>query len=255
MVISGEQMSTQGPATTRILYPKLASVFLAVLALTITPAWSALKMTPTELRRLQLLRPPDLVIVDVRDPNSYAQGHIQGAKNIPIQALSTIQLPKNSQIVVYCGEDACPASDMAAQTLLDKDYSQVQALAGGFAEWLSLGYPTQAASRKAPNPKRRHLSTQDAKSRIDDGQLIPIDVRPAREFAAGHIPKARNLPLEQLETGLAGLPKDRKLIVYDRVNSRARKAASILINNGLDVDELAGGLAGWLKSKGALEVK
>ena len=115
--------------------------------------------------------------------------------------------------------------------------------------------PAQASARKAPHLHRRGLSLQHAKEKINDGQLIPIDVRPAREFAAGHLPKARNLPLEQLEAELSGLPKQHKLIVYDRDHRRAGKAATILSTNGFDVDELPGGINGWLRSKGALEVK
>ena len=43
-----------------------------------------------------------------------------------------------------------------------------------------------------------------------------IDTRPAVEFAAGHLPGARNLPLRELKRRLRGLPRDREIVAYCR---------------------------------------
>ena len=43
-----------------------------------------------------------------------------------------------------------------------------------------------------------------------------VDVRPAEEFAAGHIEGARSIPLEELEQRLAELPADREVVAYCR---------------------------------------
>lgn len=53
-----------------------------------------------------------------------------------------------------------------------------------------------------------------ARLRADDVTLI--DVRPAHEFAAGHLPGARAVPLALLESQLCALPRDRTIIAYCR---------------------------------------
>ena len=60
------------------------------------------------------------------------------------------------------------------------------------------------------------ISAEDLRSRLDSGDAVLIDVRPAVEFDAGHIPGARSLPLEDLDEHLAGLPADAELIAYCR---------------------------------------
>lgn len=56
----------------------------------------------------------------------------------------------------------------------------------------------------------------DLLDRAESGQVTIIDVRPAEEFAAGHVPGAINIPLDELERRLDELPKDREIIAYCR---------------------------------------
>lgn len=53
-------------------------------------------------------------------------------------------------------------------------------------------------------------------SRVRSGSVTVIDVRPAREYKAGHIPHATSVPLEQLEERMKELPRDREIIAYCR---------------------------------------
>ena len=52
--------------------------------------------------------------------------------------------------------------------------------------------------------------------RAEAGDVIVLDVRPAPEYAAAHLPGAVNIPLEQLEDRLAELPDDREVVAYCR---------------------------------------
>jgi rhodanese-related sulfurtransferase/DNA-binding HxlR family transcriptional regulator len=52
--------------------------------------------------------------------------------------------------------------------------------------------------------------------RLTRGDVVVVDVRPAEEFAAGHIEGARSIPLEELERRLAELPADREVVAYCR---------------------------------------
>jgi rhodanese-related sulfurtransferase/predicted transcriptional regulator len=60
------------------------------------------------------------------------------------------------------------------------------------------------------------VSRKDLVSRLRDGLVTVLDVRPEDEFALGHLPGALNIPLGKLEHRLAELPADREIIAYCR---------------------------------------
>ena len=53
-------------------------------------------------------------------------------------------------------------------------------------------------------------------ARLRTGDVVLVDVRPAEEYAAGHIDGARSIPLEELQERLAELPADCEVVVYCR---------------------------------------
>ncbi len=60
------------------------------------------------------------------------------------------------------------------------------------------------------------LSRQELVARMQDGLVTVLDVRPVDEFAAGHVPGARNIPLDELERRLGELPADQVIVAYCR---------------------------------------
>jgi rhodanese-related sulfurtransferase len=52
--------------------------------------------------------------------------------------------------------------------------------------------------------------------RVRAGDLVVVDVRPAVEYAAGHLRGARSIPIEELESRLDELPRDRDVVAYCR---------------------------------------
>jgi len=53
-------------------------------------------------------------------------------------------------------------------------------------------------------------------ARLRRGDVVLVDVRPAEEFAAGHIEGARSIPIAELEDRLSELPTDREVVAYCR---------------------------------------
>lgn len=72
-------------------------------------------------------------------------------------------------------------------------------------------------------------------------QPLLVDVRMASEFAAGQIPGAINLPLDELRGRLAELPKEKPIAVYCQVGQRGYLATRILRQNGFDAVNIGGG--------------
>lgn len=79
------------------------------------------------------------------------------------------------------------------------------------------------------------------------GEVIVIDVRPEEEFAAGHLPYARSLPLSELKKRLKHLPKDKPVVAYCRgpFCMMAQDAVALLHRQGYRAQQLADGVAEW----------
>lgn len=80
------------------------------------------------------------------------------------------------------------------------------------------------------------------------GAVVVLDVRPADEHAAGHIPGARSIPHTELARRLAELPRELPVVAYCRgpFCAIAREASSLLAREGFDVLRLDAGMAEWL---------
>jgi rhodanese-related sulfurtransferase/DNA-binding MarR family transcriptional regulator len=83
--------------------------------------------------------------------------------------------------------------------------------------------------------------------RLGDGQVLVLDVRPAAEYAAGHIPGAVSVPHDQLAARLAELPAGTGIVAYcrGRYCVFAPDAVRLLRSRGFSARPLEGGLPGW----------
>ena len=68
-----------------------------------------------------------------------------------------------------------------------------------------------------------------------------VDVRTPKEFAAGHIPGATNIPVDELRERLREITRDREVIAYCQVGMRGYLATRVLKQSGFDVRNLSGG--------------
>ena len=70
---------------------------------------------------------------------------------------------------------------------------------------------------------------------------VILDVRTPEEFAAGHLPDAVNIPVDELRSRLAELPHDRPLVAYCQVGQRGYLAVRLLREAGYRAMNLSGG--------------
>jgi rhodanese-related sulfurtransferase/DNA-binding transcriptional ArsR family regulator len=84
-------------------------------------------------------------------------------------------------------------------------------------------------------------------SRLRDGTTVILDVRPEIEYAAGHIPHARSIPLDELADRLGDLPPEADIVAYCRgpYCVYAPDAARLLGAHGRRARVLPGGWADW----------
>jgi rhodanese-related sulfurtransferase/DNA-binding transcriptional ArsR family regulator len=83
--------------------------------------------------------------------------------------------------------------------------------------------------------------------RAKRGLVTVLDVRPPEEFAAGHVPGAVNIPIQELEKRLAELPRRREVVAYCRgpYCLMSYDAVQLLRRKGLKARRLQDGLPEW----------
>jgi rhodanese-related sulfurtransferase len=89
--------------------------------------------------------------------------------------------------------------------------------------WLALRDASVARLAEVERAARDYLGDEvetidraELIARLDRGDVVLVDVRPAEEFEAGHIAGARSIPIAELEHRLAELPADREIVAYCR---------------------------------------
>lgn len=89
------------------------------------------------------------------------------------------------------------------------------------------------------------LTVAQAAARLDD--FTVIDVRTPAEYATGHLPGAVNVPLEDLESRLEGLPPDQEVVAYCRgpYCVLAYEAVARLRERGYEARRLEYGYPEW----------
>lgn len=103
---------------------------------------------------------------------------------------------------------------------------------------------------------RTYLSKKDALEPVPAEELLDrarkglvtvLDVRPPEEFAAGHLPGAINIPINQLDKRLAELPKRKEVVAYCRgpFCLMSYDAVELLRKKGLKARRLQDGLPEW----------
>jgi rhodanese-related sulfurtransferase/DNA-binding transcriptional ArsR family regulator len=91
------------------------------------------------------------------------------------------------------------------------------------------------------------VSRTELVERASRGEVVILDVRPADEFAAGHIPGALSVPLDQLDAALSRLPKRARIVAYCRgpYCVLAPEAVQRLLAKGFTARRLVDGMPEW----------
>lgn len=92
-----------------------------------------------------------------------------------------------------------------------------------------------------------NVSVGELRTRLQDDDVILLDVRPAVEYESGHLPGALSLPLAEIEQALASLPDDKTIVAYCRgpYCVIADDALEMLAANGRHVARLEEGVLEW----------
>ncbi|HEX5589459.1 MAG TPA: rhodanese-like domain-containing protein [Candidatus Limnocylindrales bacterium] len=102
-----------------------------------------------------------------------------------------------------------------------------------------------AGAESSPAALAATVTVADA-AVLRDGGAFVLDVREPSEWAEGHIPGAVLIPLGELGSRLAEVPRDRQVVVVCRSGNRSAQGRDILLGAGFPaVTSLAGGMNDW----------
>lgn len=92
-----------------------------------------------------------------------------------------------------------------------------------------------------------NVSVEELRERLQNGEIILLDVRPQVEYENGHLPGALSLPLAEIKQKLASLPDDKTIVAYCRgpYCVIADDALAVLAANGRRIARLEEGVLEW----------
>jgi glyoxylase-like metal-dependent hydrolase (beta-lactamase superfamily II)/rhodanese-related sulfurtransferase len=95
----------------------------------------------------------EALLLDVREPEEYAHGHVPGALNIPQAELASRldEIPRDRPVLTIC--QAGMRSLRAAQFLTQMGYPQVASVAGGTGAWIAAGHPVDTGDTSLARPR------------------------------------------------------------------------------------------------------
>jgi glyoxylase-like metal-dependent hydrolase (beta-lactamase superfamily II) len=196
---------------------------------------------------LPALRPQDVRrllgagawVVDARDVDAYARGHVPGSVSIVLRPQFASWLgwvvPFGEAVVVVV-DDATDVAELVGQAR-NIGYDQLLGvLAGGVDGWASAGYDLETIPLRP----------------VEQADGPVLDVRQRGEYTAGHVRGAQNVELGALAA--ADAPSGPVSVMCGH-GERAMTAASLLARKGRrDVTVLVGGPDEWARDRGPLEI-
>ncbi|GAB4093570.1 MBL fold metallo-hydrolase [Flaviaesturariibacter terrae] len=206
---------------------------------------SARPLDPDSFRALQQRR--GALLLDVRDPEAFAAGHIPASWNIGIDGAfapwAGALIPNLTQPLLLIAEADRVAEAITRLSRVGLD-GVLGYLAGGIEAWSAAGGGLE----------RVHRISADAFAnlRLVHSDLHLADVRNEREYNSAHVSGAVHAPLDYIEASIANLDPERRVVVYCAGGYRSMVFASLLLARGFrDVVDIRGGFAA-LKAGGRL---
>lgn len=246
-------------------------VLIAIVGLGIYGWWRAIdRIEPVKTEPLatisvsdladKLVRGERILIYDIRSKNEYLSKHIPDSVSLPYYEISfkgkELENFKDWETIIVCENDLCSGMETATRDLRLAGYTNLARLAGGMAAYedADLTLASQAkliqedlvavlTSFVVPE-----ISVSELEKIKNDADTALIDTRTPFEFVTGFIPGAIDIPLHSVAAAMEQnlIPKDKKLVLYDRNGNRARLAVQALLDAGYEnVLNLTGGIEAW----------
>ncbi|WP_042347008.1 ArsR/SmtB family transcription factor [Bacillus massiliigorillae] len=186
-------------------------------------------------KRLEIL---DLLSQSPKSVESLSKSTTMSVANVSqhLQTLYNAQLvkyKKKGNFVIYeLADDAVSSFITSLHGLAEKQLPQVQQIK---KEFLNNHFHLNG------------VSLMELKARMENGEVLLLDVRPKEEYEEAHIPGAISIPIEELEAKLASLPTNCDVVAYCRgpYCLMSVEAVELLKNKGINAFRLEKSVQDW----------
>ena len=212
-----------------------------------TPDWKAkggqVSVSAAHIKKL-IDEKAAYALIDARPKRLADKGMIPTAINVPESEfdkhVDKLPADKATPLIYYCGGMECVLSDKSAEKARKLGYTNVLTYPPGYPEWEKL-YGTPAAAGAAPGavagvtkssaalvPGKEKgtvtVASFESVWKENPGSVMLVDVRDPKEFAAGTITGAVNIPINELEKKIATLPTDKPVVFICGTGARSGEA-------------------------------
>ncbi len=183
----------------------------------------------------------NVVVIDLRSPESAQKGRIKGAYNISREDLfrRLDDVARNAPLVLYGEQEP---EEVVAE-LREEGFNFVSLVKGGYEGWSKRGgaietgpiYNTEI--RWVRQLGKGEVSLEDFRKAASgaDPDAVIVDARTKEEVARlGRFRNTINIPLDEIPLRLGELPKNKKIYVHCSTGARADMAYNELIKHGYD---------------------
>lgn len=198
------------------------------------------ELTPEELRTEMTI---GTRILDARTPDDFAGGHLRGSINVGFDGRfaetggMVADIGERIVLITYPGEDQDAAMRLAR---IGSDNA-----AGYLTVDVDGIFPNSLADLVRTAPR---TAVVELEGLLDSDAVTLIDIRNPGERDFGVIDGAQSIPLAQLRSQIADLPRSRPIVVHCAGGWRSSVAASLLRADGIEnVSDLVGGYTAWVE--------
>ena len=198
------------------------------------------ELTPEELRTEMAI---GTRILDARTPDDFAGGHLRGSINVGFDGRfaetggMVADIGERIVLITYPGEEQDAAMRLAR---IGSDNA-----AGYLTVDVDGIFPNSLTDLVRTAPR---TAVVELEGLLDSDAVTLIDIRNPGERDFGVIDGAQSIPLAQLRSQIADLPRSRPIVVHCAGGWRSSVAASLLRADGIEnVSDLVGGYTAWIE--------
>jgi len=185
----------------------------------------------------------NFMLIDARPKRMFDKGSIPGAVNISDTEFDTqadkLPADKATPLIYFCGGLECVLSNKSADKARKLGYTNVKTYVEGYPEWVKLygeaaapaaaggaGTTAQGAAGIEAGKEKGTISVASFERIMKENpdSLLLVDVRDAKEFNAGTVKGAINIPIGVLGKQLDTLPKDKPIVFLCGSGARSGEA-------------------------------
>ncbi|NJP94403.1 metalloregulator ArsR/SmtB family transcription factor [Nonomuraea sp. FMUSA5-5] len=191
-----------------------------------------------------LASPVRLRLLDVLDQRERTVEELARAAGIPLKNTSAQLQQLRAAHLVTSRREGTRVFYRLADERVSRFLGELQAFAGGRLAELRDAVRARLGGLEG-------VTAEELAARLEDPGTVVVDVRPPADYAAGHVPGAISVPMEELRGRLDELPVGAEIVAYcgGPYCVLSPEAVRLLRAHGYDARPLDGGLLGWRRAE------